>query len=244
MTAVVPYLVVPDTRAAVAWYRDALHAEEVGEPWVMDDGRVGHAELRVGGGTLYLADPFPEMGVVAPWGSEWPVSLVVEVDDVEATLARVEASGGRRDRDPDVVDGVLSVWVVDPFGHRWHLTAAVVGADPRTLEEQGWRALSTDGATATAFYDEVLADAPLFLLPGGLRLDDRARILGSMGGPPWSAHELSDVRVLPLGDDGAVVTYGVVARRDGSDEYSALVTSTYARVDGAWRLVVHQQTPR
>ena len=53
---------------------------------------------------------------------------------------------------------------------------------------------------------------------------------------------LSDVRVLPLGDDGAVLAYRVDARR-GEQEYDALLTSTYRREDGEWRLTVHQQTP-
>jgi hypothetical protein len=35
----------------------------------------------------------------------------------------------------------------------------------------------------------------------------------------------------------------VQARRDFQPEYQALIASTYVRVDGAWRLAVHQQTP-
>ena len=40
-----------------------------------------------------------------------------------------------------------------------------------------------------------------------------------------------------------VVTYAVVAERDGR-EYSALVSSVYVRRPDGWRLVLHQQTPR
>ena len=40
------------------------------------------------------------------------------------------------------------------------------------------------------------------------------------------------------------MTYGVVAQRDGAEEYSALIASTYVRRDEGWRLAVHQQTPR
>ena len=46
-------------RDAIAWYVDALGATLVGEPIVMDDGRIGHAELALGGGVLYLADEYP-----------------------------------------------------------------------------------------------------------------------------------------------------------------------------------------
>ena len=41
--AALPYLTVGDARAAIAWYRDALGAELLGDPIVMDDGRIGHA---------------------------------------------------------------------------------------------------------------------------------------------------------------------------------------------------------
>ena len=43
-----------------------LGAVVIGEPIVMDDGRIGHAELALGGGMLYLADEYPEIGMKAP----------------------------------------------------------------------------------------------------------------------------------------------------------------------------------
>jgi hypothetical protein len=111
------------------------------------------------------------------------------------------------------------------------------------LEREGWDALSTDGETARAFYDGVLDEHVAMLLPGGMVLDDRAAIVEAMSGPPWSRYALEDVRTfMPTGDVG-VVTYGVVAERDG-DEYSALMSSTYVRRDEGWKLVFHQQTPR
>ena len=111
------------------------------------------------------------------------------------------------------------------------------------LERRGWVALSTEGA-AGPFYDEVLVDEPLMLLPGGMVLDDRQVIVDSMGGAPWDAYDLEEpLRVVPLGEDAAVVGYGATARR-GATEVSSLFASTYTRVDGAWRMAVHQQTPR
>lgn len=64
-SAALPYLSVADARAALAWYTDALGATVIGEPIVMDDGRIGHAEIEIAGGTLYLADEFPELGLKA-----------------------------------------------------------------------------------------------------------------------------------------------------------------------------------
>lgn len=114
---------------------------------------------------------------------------------------------------------------------------------PEELERLGWQALSTDPDHATAFYREVLGDEVRMLFPGGLLLTDRAQVIESMGGPPWDSHELSELSVLQPGADVAVVTYQVVAERDGAP-YSALIASVYVRRSGAWRMVSHQHTPR
>ncbi len=120
-----------------------------------------------------------------------------------------------------------------------------MGADIEVLalERAGWEALSSGGAAATRFYDRVLADEVLMLLPGGLCIDDRAGALEAMGGVGWSSYELFDERVLDLAGDAAVVAYRATARRD-DDEYDAFFTSTYVRKGGRWRLALHQQTPR
>jgi hypothetical protein len=111
------------------------------------------------------------------------------------------------------------------------------------LEEQGWEALSAGGDAARAFYESVLDRTVVMLLPGGLALDDRAFIVDAMAGQPWSSYELDDLRSFQPTEDTAVVTYGVLARR-GEQEYSALMSSVYARRGEDWRLTFHQQTPR
>lgn len=111
-----------------------------------------------------------------------------------------------------------------------------------SLERAGWEALSSSGEAATDFYREVLAAEVLMLFPGGMVVDDRDAVIASMGGAPWTSFELSDERVLALGDSAAVVAYRARASR-GGDEYEALVNSTYVHQDGAWKLALHQQTP-
>ena len=110
------------------------------------------------------------------------------------------------------------------------------------LEHEAWKALTTGGAAATAFYERVLAGEVLMLLPGGLVIDDRAEVIASMGGDPWSSFSLSDERVIELTDDSAVVAYRASAHRGGV-EYRALFNSTYVREADGWRLRLHQQTP-
>jgi hypothetical protein len=86
------------------------------------------------------------------------------------------------------------------------------------LEEQGWRALSSTGEAPGEFYQRVLDDTVVMLLPGGMVLDDRAAIVQSMSGQPWSSFELQDPLVIQPTADTAVVTYGVVAQREGAPE--------------------------
>jgi hypothetical protein len=110
------------------------------------------------------------------------------------------------------------------------------------LERRGWAALGAGGEQAAAFYDDVLADDVLFLLPGGLAIDDRQAVVESMSGPPWDSYELRDERVVALGSAAAVVAYRATATR-GDTTYDALFASTYVQRGGRWRLVAHQQTP-
>ncbi|WP_449064885.1 DUF4440 domain-containing protein [Planomonospora algeriensis] len=116
--------------------------------------------------------------------------------------------------------------------------------EPADLERQGWQALSSTPEAAAGFYERILDSEVVMLLPGGLALDDRAAVVASMSGRPWSSYELGDLRVShPTGDTGLVV-YGAVARRDGDPPYSALISSLYVRRPDGWKLAFHQQTPR
>ena len=120
-----PYLAVRDARAALEWYTAHLGAELVAEPIEMPDGRVGHAELRVRGARVFLADAYPELAAVAPDPAGVPVSLHLEVEDVDGMVDRLRAAGAQVDREPaDGGPGRIAV-VRDPFGHRWMLNQAL-----------------------------------------------------------------------------------------------------------------------
>jgi hypothetical protein len=110
------------------------------------------------------------------------------------------------------------------------------------LERSAWTALATSGEVAAQFYERVLSDDVLMLLPGGMVIDDRAEVIESMRGAPWDGFELADERVLQLDDDCAIVAYRATARRKDV-EYTGLFNSTYVRRSGEWHLALHQQTP-
>lgn len=111
------------------------------------------------------------------------------------------------------------------------------------LEEQGWQALSSEGDAAEQFYRSLLVDDAVMLLPGGMRVEGKAEIVNSFGAQPWESFQIEAPRVSALSEKAAVVTYEVTAQREGNDPYVALISSTYARRKGKWKLVLHQQTP-
>ena len=123
MGELTPYICVSDARRAIDWYVAVLGAEVVMEPIVMDDGKVGHVELAVGGGRWMMSDEFDSAGVAAPDTSRFPaVTLHLEVDDVDAVCARVVADGTTLSRGPEDSPPAGRVAVFrDPFGHRWFL---------------------------------------------------------------------------------------------------------------------------
>ena len=102
MSELTPYICVADARAAIDWYADALGAEVVYEPIVMDDGRVGHCELAVDGARWMMSDEFESAGVAAPDPHRGAaVTLHLTVDDVDAAVARVNAAGVAMTRGPE-----------------------------------------------------------------------------------------------------------------------------------------------
>jgi uncharacterized protein (TIGR02246 family) len=113
-------------------------------------------------------------------------------------------------------------------------------AELEDLERQGWLALSSpDGA---AFYEDVMADDGLMVFPGSV-LDKTASVNAIRAAPPWGRFELADTIVVHPTPDTAIVAYRATATRGDAAPYHALMTSTYARREGRWRLVVHQQSP-
>jgi predicted enzyme related to lactoylglutathione lyase len=156
--AALPYLAVHDARAALAWYTDALGAAVVGDPIVMDDGRIGHAELRLGDGVLYLADEYPELGLKAPQPEAVSVSLMLHVADTDVALDRARNHGAVVKREISEGYGSRNATIIDPFGHRWMLSGPI----PTPVEtirhgDIGYVSVwSPDADRAAAFYSHVL----------------------------------------------------------------------------------------
>lgn len=154
---ITPYLAVKGAPAALDWYQRAFGARLRGEPILMPDGTVGHAELALAGATLMLSEEHPEIGVAAPEPTgAVPVTIHLEVIDVDATISCAVAVGARLERAAADHDYGRNGVVRDPFGHRWLISAP----SPRTGLRHGdigyvslWLA---DVERAAAFYSRIL----------------------------------------------------------------------------------------
>jgi PhnB protein len=133
-----PYLVVDGAQKAIDFYTSVLGAtERMRMPG--PDGRIGHAELQFGDSVVMLADEFPDMGAKAPgaYGGS-PVSIMVYVEDVDATFGKATEAGATAVRPPEnQFYGDRSATFDDPFGHRWTVNTHVEDVSP---EEVGRRA--------------------------------------------------------------------------------------------------------
>jgi PhnB protein len=124
MRNLTPYICVTDSRAAIEWYREVFQATVRGKPHVMDDGRIGHAELEIGSSLLMMADPFPEVDVEPPNPSTGSaVSLHLEVTDCDAVADAAVRNGAQLDRGPESTSHGRSATFHDPFGHRWMISS-------------------------------------------------------------------------------------------------------------------------
>ncbi|GAA3182187.1 VOC family protein [Blastococcus jejuensis] len=185
MSPLIPYLAVRDARAAIAWYVDAFGAREVGDHYVMDDDRIGHAELDVAGATLYLADEYPELGLTGPEEGKTSVSLHLTVSDVDAAVARAEAVGATVTRRPADAPYGRTGAIVDPYGHHWLLQTPTRPPEPgpRPGDAVYLTLQVPDGARARDFYEAVLGwSAAPGRVPDGWQVEGTTPMIGIGGG--------------------------------------------------------------
>lgn len=190
-TSLIPYLAVPvgSGRPALDWYAEVLGARAVGEPILMPDGKLGHAELDLGGATVYLAEEFPEIGVVAPTAAGTPVSLSLQVENVADVLDRAVHRGATSPRALYDDHGSRNATIVDPFGHRWLLhTPLAALPDTQRQGDIGYAWLSApDPDRAADFYAAVLGwRYTPGRAPGGRNVEGQSLPLGiGRGEPGW-----------------------------------------------------------
>lgn len=134
---ITPLLGVREASRAIEFYRDAFGAEEVMR-LTGPDGAILHAEIRIGGGLLMLAEEMEE------WGNESPASLGgtsvrihLYVEDVDALAERAVAAGAEVVIPvDDQFYGDRSGRLRDPFGHEWIVATRVEEVPPEEMQRR------------------------------------------------------------------------------------------------------------
>ena len=118
-----PYLIIGGAAEAIEFYQKAFGATELFR-FPAPDGKIGHAEIKIGDSPIMLADEYPEMGYKGPQtlgGS--PVSIMIYVDDVDTVFNRAVAAGASiKEAVSDKFYGDRMGTLADPFGHVWHVS--------------------------------------------------------------------------------------------------------------------------
>lgn len=133
---VTPSLTVRNAAQAIDFYKKALGAQELNR-MEMPDGKIGHAELKIGDSIIFLSDEMPGMGV-----SKSPQSLGgctgvlnLYVPDVDAAFERAVTAGAKTAMPvADMFWGDRYGTFVDPFGFAWGMATHKEDVSPADME--------------------------------------------------------------------------------------------------------------
>jgi PhnB protein len=116
------YICVDGAAEAIAFYERAFGARERCRLPVSGGGPLGHAEVAIGDSVLFLADEYPPKNWRSPasLGAN-SASIVLSVDDCDATMKRAIDAGATLERPVADQPGGRGGWVIDPFGHHWNI---------------------------------------------------------------------------------------------------------------------------
>lgn len=134
--SVTPHLIVRNAGEAIAFYKQAFGAQEISR-MPSPDGKLLHAEIRIGDSILMLCDEFPAWNCLGPQslgGS--PVGIHIYVRDADAFFTQAVAAG------PAVKMPLEEAFwgdrfgkVTDPFGHEWSIATRTRDLTPEEIEK-------------------------------------------------------------------------------------------------------------
>lgn len=132
-----PYLNIAGASDAIDFYCKILGAtERMRMPG--PDGKIGHAELDLGGSVIMLADENPDFGNKSPQTlGGTPVSMMVYVEDVDATYeAAIAAGASEIQAVEDRFYGDRSGMFKDPWGHEWTVSSHIEDVSEEEMERR------------------------------------------------------------------------------------------------------------
>ena len=136
---VTPHLILDEAAAALDWYKRGFGAEEISRS-AGPDGKIMHAEIRIGNSHLYLNDAMGGgKGPKALGGS--PIGLWIYVDDADALFNRAVKAGATVAPGPmghmqDQFWGDRCGTLVDPAGFQWTIATRKEDLTPEELNRR------------------------------------------------------------------------------------------------------------
>lgn len=141
-SAAIPYITCKHAAKAIEFYVKAFGAVEVMR-MAAPDGKIGHAEIKIGDALVMISDEYPEMQIQSPQSlGGTPVGIHVYVPDVDVLNQRAIAAGATVQRPiADQFYGDRSVTLGDPFGHRWFFATHKEDVSPEELQKRAAEAM-------------------------------------------------------------------------------------------------------
>jgi PhnB protein len=132
-----PYLTVKDGNRAMKFYEQALGAKEIMR-FAGPEGRIMHAEMKIGDSPFMLSEEFPEMGAKSPQSLGGTTgSIMIYIENVDEAYPRAIKAGGKELRPlQNQFYGDRSGTFEDPEGHKWTISTHV---EDVSEEEMGRR---------------------------------------------------------------------------------------------------------
>jgi PhnB protein len=134
--SVTPYLTCKNSAKAIDFYKSVFGATEIMR-MTGPDGKIGHAELKIGDSHIFLADEFPGINAAPTPGVTNACGIFLYLENVDAAFNRAVAAGAKVDMPLD-----NQFWgdrygkITDPFGHSWGLAQHVEDVAPEEMKRR------------------------------------------------------------------------------------------------------------
>ena len=127
---ITPYLVVDGAEQVIRFVKEAFGAQPVFEPMARPDGKIMHAEFKIGDSVVMLADTSERAQATSDM-------LYLYVPNVDAVYQKALKAGGKSLMEPtDQFYGDRSSSVMDPAGNRWFIATHIEDVSPAELKKR------------------------------------------------------------------------------------------------------------
>jgi PhnB protein len=136
MHSVTPHLICAGAAKAIEFYKKAFGAVEGGR-LPGPDGRIMHAQIRIGDSAVMLVDEMPEWGALGPKALKGAsVTIHLYVENADAVFERAVKAGAKV-----VMPIADQFWgdrygkLEDPFGHHWSIATHLRDVSPDEMQQ-------------------------------------------------------------------------------------------------------------